>query len=62
MSSDLRASISGKDLPEDVKTRLLSLHEDNVHLKEQLKTQSERLVKAKSVRATLTPTFRCADA
>ncbi|KII88905.1 hypothetical protein PLICRDRAFT_175157 [Plicaturopsis crispa FD-325 SS-3] len=45
---DLRASISGKDLPEDIKQRLLALHEDNVNLKEQYKTAQEKLVKARA--------------
>ncbi|KIK63774.1 hypothetical protein GYMLUDRAFT_57431 [Collybiopsis luxurians FD-317 M1] len=45
---DLRASLSGKDLPEDIKQRLLALHEDNVNLKESLKTTSEKLTKAKA--------------
>ncbi|KAG6889791.1 hypothetical protein C0992_004209 [Termitomyces sp. T32_za158] len=46
--SDLRASISGKDLPEDIRTRLLALHEANVILKEQNKALSENLTKAKA--------------
>ncbi|GBE82526.1 predicted protein [Sparassis crispa] len=45
---DLKASISGKDVPEDIKARLLSLHEENVSLKEQYKTAQEKLVKAKA--------------
>ncbi|KAG6833504.1 hypothetical protein H0H87_006076 [Tephrocybe sp. NHM501043] len=45
---DLRASISGKDLPEDIKARLLALHEENVNLKEQNKTSLEKLNKAKA--------------
>lgn len=44
---DLRASLSGKDLPEDIKARLLSLHEDNLILKEQNKTASDKLAKAR---------------
>jgi hypothetical protein len=48
-SSDLRASITGKDLPEDIKSRLLALHEENVNLKESAKTAQERLAKAKAV-------------
>lgn len=52
MDSDLRASLSGKDLPEDIKQRLLALHEDNVTLKESLKTANEKLTKAKTVRAS----------
>ncbi|KAJ3482501.1 hypothetical protein NLI96_g6943 [Meripilus lineatus] len=45
---DLRASLSGKDIPEDIKARLLRMHEDNVQLQEQLKTTQEKLVKARS--------------
>ncbi|EMD38684.1 hypothetical protein CERSUDRAFT_123230 [Gelatoporia subvermispora B] len=45
---DLRASLSGKDVPEDIKQRMLGLHEENVHLKEQYKTSQEKLVKAKA--------------
>ena len=51
--SDLRASLSGKDVPEDIKQRMLALHEENVSLKEQYKTAQEKLVKAKAVRAVL---------
>lgn len=47
--SDLRVSISGKDLPEDVKSRLLAMHEENVALKESTKTLQEKLNKAKQV-------------
>lgn len=47
--SDLRASLSGKDVPEDIKARLLAMHEDNVNVKEQLKTAQEKLVKARAV-------------
>ena len=47
--SDLRASLSGKDVPEDIKQRMLALHEENVSLKEQYKTAQEKLVKAKAV-------------
>lgn len=47
---DLRASMSGKDLPEDIKQRMLALHEENISLKEQYKTAQEKLVKAKAVR------------
>jgi protein HOOK3 len=46
---DLRATISGKDLPEDVKARLLALHEDNLVLKENVKTTNEKLAKARQV-------------
>ena len=52
-SSDLRASISGKGVPEDVKSRVLGLHEDNVQLKEQLKTVQDKLTKARTVRGFL---------
>ncbi|KAF8163085.1 HOOK protein-domain-containing protein [Crassisporium funariophilum] len=44
---DLRATMSGKDLPEDIKTRLLAMHEDNLNLKESLKTSTDKLNKAK---------------
>lgn len=47
---DLRASISGKDVPEDIKARLLSLHEENIVIKEQYKTAQDKLTKAKAVR------------
>ena len=49
LNSDLRASINGKDVPEDVKARLLKLHEDNIVLKEQLSTTQSKLTKAKAV-------------
>ncbi|KAI0822627.1 HOOK-domain-containing protein [Trametes gibbosa] len=45
---DLRASISGKDVPEDIKQRMLALHEENISFKEQYKTAQEKLVKAKA--------------
>ncbi|KAI8998901.1 HOOK-domain-containing protein [Trametes punicea] len=45
---DLRASMSGKDLPEDIKQRMLALHEENISLKEQYKTAQEKLLKAKA--------------
>ncbi|KAG8903382.1 hypothetical protein FRB99_003374 [Tulasnella sp. 403] len=44
---DLRNVISGKDLPEETKAKLLELHEENVQLKEQLKTTQEKLLKAR---------------
>jgi len=47
--SDLRASIAGKDLPEDIKQRLLAMHEENLTLKESYKTAQEKLTKAKQV-------------
>ncbi|KAF8837019.1 HOOK-domain-containing protein [Paxillus ammoniavirescens] len=46
---DLRASLSGKDVPEDVKARLLALHEENLNVKEQLKTSQDKLGKAKAL-------------
>ncbi|KAI0371779.1 HOOK-domain-containing protein [Pilatotrama ljubarskyi] len=45
---DLRASMSGKDLPEDIKQRMLALHEENITLREQYKSAQEKLVKAKA--------------
>ncbi|THV08067.1 HOOK-domain-containing protein [Dendrothele bispora CBS 962.96] len=45
---DLRATLSGKDLPEDIKSRLLSLHEENIMLREQNKTNNEKLTKARA--------------
>ena len=45
--TDLRASFAGKDLPEEIKTRLLGLHEENNQLKEQIKTTHEKLNRAK---------------
>ncbi|KAF9452820.1 HOOK-domain-containing protein [Macrolepiota fuliginosa MF-IS2] len=44
---DLRASISGKDLPEDIKARLLAMHEENLVLKENVKAANEKLAKAR---------------
>ncbi|KAH7906479.1 HOOK-domain-containing protein [Hygrophoropsis aurantiaca] len=44
---DLRASISGRDVPEDIKARLLALHEENLNVKEQLKTVQDKLAKAR---------------
>ncbi|KAJ3517791.1 hypothetical protein NLJ89_g265 [Agrocybe chaxingu] len=44
---DLRAAMAGKDLPEDIKQKLLSMHEDNLNLKESYKTAQEKLAKAK---------------
>ncbi|KZT44172.1 hypothetical protein SISSUDRAFT_340018 [Sistotremastrum suecicum HHB10207 ss-3] len=46
--SDLRASVSGRDLPEDIKARLYSQQEMITELKEQYKSATERLVKAKA--------------
>ena len=48
--SELRLSMSGKGVPEDVKTRVLGMHEDNVQLREQLKTVQDKLTKARTVR------------
>jgi len=45
---DLRSSMSGKGVPEDVKSRVLGLHEDNVQLREQLKTVQDKLTKARA--------------
>ncbi|KAI0316800.1 HOOK-domain-containing protein [Amylostereum chailletii] len=45
---ELRASLSGKDVPEDVKARILRMHEESVQLKEQLKTAQDKLVKARA--------------
>ena len=45
--SDLRATLAGKDLPEDVKQRLLAMHEENVTLKESVKTIQDKYVKAR---------------
>ncbi len=41
--------MSGKGVPEDVKSRVLGLHEDNVQLREQLKTVQDKLTKARTV-------------
>ena len=46
---DLRTSLSGKDLHEDTKARLLSLYEENLSLKEQNKIASDKLTKARQV-------------
>ena len=55
---DLRASLSGKDLPEDIKQRMLAMHEEAVQLKEELKTANDKLVKAKRVsREAVTDVF-----
>ena len=48
--SDLRASMSGQGVPENVKSRVLGLHEDNIQLREQLKTAQDKLNKARTVR------------
>lgn len=48
--SDLRATLAGKDVPEEIKQKMLGMHEDNVVLKESLKTTTDKLNKAKQVR------------
>ncbi|KLO12019.1 HOOK-domain-containing protein, partial [Schizopora paradoxa] len=45
--SNLRLSVNSKDIPEDVKQRLLKLHEDNIQLQEQLNVSQEKLAKAR---------------
>ncbi|KAI0028523.1 HOOK-domain-containing protein [Vararia minispora EC-137] len=45
---ELRAALNGGPVPEDVKARVLSLHEDNVLLKEQVRTTQEKLAKARA--------------
>jgi protein HOOK3 len=45
--SDLRATMSGRDIPEDIKSRLLGQHEDNVTMQEQVKTLNAQLLKAR---------------
>ncbi|KAF9264940.1 hypothetical protein L218DRAFT_215160 [Marasmius fiardii PR-910] len=54
---ELRAALSGKDLPEDIKSRLLALHEENVLLKESSKTANEKLIKAKQVNLFSNPSL-----
>ncbi|KIL69547.1 hypothetical protein M378DRAFT_69226 [Amanita muscaria Koide BX008] len=44
---DLQSSMSGKELPKDVKSRMLELHEENVTLKEANKSYQEKLLKAR---------------
>ncbi|KAF9505679.1 hypothetical protein BS47DRAFT_1367890 [Hydnum rufescens UP504] len=41
LARDLRASFSGKDLPEDTKAKFLTIHEENIQLKEQLQTSQK---------------------
>ncbi|CAE6448801.1 unnamed protein product [Rhizoctonia solani] len=45
---ELRASLGGKELPEEAKAKFLSLHEETVQLKEQLKTLQEKYQKART--------------
>ncbi|EIW85348.1 HOOK-domain-containing protein [Coniophora puteana RWD-64-598 SS2] len=59
---DLRASISGKDLPEDIKARLLAMHEDNLNLREQVKSAQEKLNKAKQLLKTQDKLYKEAQA
>ena len=51
--SDLKRVIAGKDLPEDVKSQLIALHEEVGMLKEQYKESQDKLSKAKAVCTTL---------
>ncbi|KZO93191.1 HOOK-domain-containing protein [Calocera viscosa TUFC12733] len=44
---DLRASIAGKDLPEDTKKRLIELADENARLKEEAKAERQKLIKAR---------------
>jgi hypothetical protein len=53
----MRASLSGKDVPEDIKARLLALHEDNVVVREALKTAQDKLAKARQVCGAATDEF-----
>jgi len=53
--SDLKRVIAGKDLPEDVKSQLVALHEEVGMLKEQYKETQDKLNKAKAVCANLVP-------
>ena len=53
LSSDLKRVIAGKDLPEDVKSQLVGLHEEVGMLKEQYKDSQDRLNKAKAVCTSL---------
>ena len=48
--------MSGQGVPESVKSRVLGLHEDNVQLREQLKTVQDKLNKARAVRS-VSPLF-----
>ena len=55
--SDLKRVIAGKDLPEDVKTQLVALHEEVGMLKEQYKDTQDKLSKAKAVCTVLMDSF-----
>lgn len=61
LGSDLRASLSGKDVPEDIKARLLALHEENIQYKEQLKTTQDKLLKARTVRPYISAPCPCSQ-
>jgi len=45
----MKSTLAGRDLPEDVKQRILSLHEEGQNLKDQNKSLTEKLNKAKQV-------------
>ena len=47
--SDLRASLNGRDLPEEDKTRMLNMHEKIVRLEEEQRTTKEQLLRARAV-------------
>lgn len=51
MISDLRKTVSGQDLPEDIKSRLIAMHEENVILRDSYKNAQEKLAKAKQVKS-----------
>ena len=55
--SDLKRVIAGKDLPEDIKSQLVALHEEVGMLKEQYKESQDKLNKAKAVRGNLVKGF-----
>lgn len=44
---DLRAAMSGKDIPEDLRLKMLALHEENISLRGSNKTTQEKLAKAR---------------
>ncbi|CAG7854040.1 Protein Hook homolog 3 Short=h-hook3; Short=hHK3 [Serendipita indica DSM 11827] len=44
---DLRMVLAGKDIPEDVKAKMMALHEDAESVKEQLKVANDKLAKAR---------------
>ncbi|KAF8510223.1 HOOK-domain-containing protein [Hysterangium stoloniferum] len=45
---NLRASLKGRDLPEEEKARMLEMHEKAVRTEEELKTTKEQLLKARA--------------